>query len=79
MLSDKFLKALSQNLDVDPKLAEKIYNKFWDYIEEVLYTEGTADIPGLGTFYIQEKTENDKPVYSIQFKSSNSFKENVGA
>jgi nucleoid DNA-binding protein len=77
MNSDKCISLISEKLEINKKLAEKLYEKYWIFIADKLSKDGIAEINGMGTFSIEEKKEQDKIIYSIKFDADQNFIENV--
>jgi len=73
MTSEKCLKSLASKLEINQKLAEKIYDKYWKYIILTLNTQDSVEIEDFGTFFVEETVKNNEKIKSIKFKPFESF------
>jgi len=71
----KFVKLISENLNINEDLASNIYEKYWEFIKERIEQSGKVEIPGFGEFeLVFDEKEKD---YKISFKGSEELKNRV--
>jgi nucleoid DNA-binding protein len=73
MNPEKCIKQISEKLEIDINVANKIYDKFWDFIFETIARDGSAEIEGFGTFQLEPKQESKKKEFILNFKASGSL------
>ncbi|MCG8571023.1 MAG: HU family DNA-binding protein [Spirochaetes bacterium] len=75
---DKAVSFIAEQLSIKSGDAQKIFDSFWDFIEEKIVNEGEVTIDGLGTFSFKEVEKDGKITYELQFDPETGFKNAIG-
>ncbi|MBU0667306.1 MAG: HU family DNA-binding protein [Nanoarchaeota archaeon] len=74
MVESDLVKALSEEVKIDYKQIEELIQALPDAIGNILLEQQKINIPGLGTFYTQERKDEIKAYFRASKKLNNYFK-----
>jgi len=76
---EQSINILQEKYELSDMKSAKLYKKFWAFIEEKIWKEGSATIAGIGSFSLILNEEAEKEEYNLVFNPDKKFLKKIGA